>query len=91
MRNYLENHQRCNNYWYNRFARFGNCYVKWLGIGTASPSSPLQVVGGAGNVAQVFATDNSAYSTSTYAGVDTLYLLNLSTTAFTWNRNVVSG
>jgi hypothetical protein len=55
----------------------------YVGIGTTSPSSPLMVVGGSGYVGAFNGTNNTAYSTSTYAGIDTLFLDNLSTTAGT--------
>lgn len=57
--------------------------VSQLGIGTASPISPLHVVGGAGATGRIYSTDNTAYNTSSYSGINTLWLANLSATAGT--------
>ena len=58
--------------------------VSQLGIGTSSPSYPLQIFGTAGGMLGYFnGTDNNAYSTSTYAGVDTFWVNNASTTTGT--------
>jgi hypothetical protein len=54
-----------------------------VGIGVASPSYKLHVVGGTGTVSLIKGTNNTAYSTSTYNGVGTLLLDNGSTTAGT--------
>ena len=54
-----------------------------VGIGTTSPTSALHVVGGTGAVGQFYGTNNTAYSTSTYSGVNTLWVNNSSTTAGT--------
>jgi len=54
-----------------------------VGIGTISPTSPLHVVGSMVPVARFYGTGNTAYSTSTYAGINTLWVANTSTTGGT--------
>lgn len=54
-----------------------------VGIGTTSPAALLNVVGGTGNLSTVYSTDNNAYSTSSYAGINSFWLSNQSTTAGT--------
>lgn len=54
-----------------------------VGIGTTSPIAPLQIVGGSGVVGRIGGTDNTAYSTSSYGGIATIYVSNSSTTAGT--------
>lgn len=54
-----------------------------VGIGTASPTHPLQVNGSIGNIATIFSNDSTAYSTSSYSGIDTMWLSNTSTAAGT--------
>jgi hypothetical protein len=59
-----------------------------IGIGTSSPGAKLDVSAGSAAFAYSAAsrfsiTNNSAYATTTYSGVNTLYLSNASTTAGT--------
>ena len=59
-----------------------------VGIGTASPGAKLEVSAGSAafaysSASRFIITNNNAYATNTYYGVNTLYLSNASTTAGT--------
>ena len=59
-----------------------------IGIGTASPGAKLEVSAGSAafsysSASRFIITNNNAYATNTYFGVNTLYLSNASTTAGT--------